>query len=226
MTAASENADATDRFMVILGTDVSAPVIEPMPAEQNLLQSLCDRIERRTVDVVSLRINGTDLTAWVDDEGAIASQRRMNVQIMRLAATTGRPGLVLFGTAVITGGADHDGDTLGLSTQIAEQVAAHAADARRSVDRLIVRAMLANETPIPIVEHVAANLYRSRVHAATHWNPELSASQTRQSERVAGDGHIPTTDRRPRNARVEFPPPRQDPTRRHGNGPSASPGNS
>lgn len=218
MTSASEYAVAGDRFMVVLGADVSAPVIERMPTEQNLLRSLYEHIGCRTVDVVGLRLNGADLTAWVDDEGAVTPQPRMNAQAMRLAATTGRLGLVLFGTAVITGGADHDGNTLGLPTQLADQVASHAADARRSVDRLIIRALLMNETPLHMVERVAANLHRSRGHTATHWNP---AEPTRPSERVVGDDHLPTTDHRhPRAA----PPPQRHPTRREGNGPTPSSG--
>ncbi|MGI5131001.1 DUF3846 domain-containing protein [Pseudonocardia sp. CA-107938] len=212
--------------MVVLGTNDEAPVIERMPTEQNLLQSLYDRIGCRTVDVVSLRINGTDVTAWVDDEGAFTQRERMNAQAMRLVATLGRPGLMLFGTMVITGGADHDGNALGLPKHIADQVAAHATDSRRGVDRLILRALIMNGMPMLAVERIAANLGQSRLRAGTSQNPAPAVDQPRHAERGAGDGQVPTTDDRHRNPRMASRPHRQDPTPRHGNGPTAGPGTS
>lgn len=68
-------------------------------------------IHCQTVDVVSL---SPDLSMWVDDEGMIngAEVNALATLLARLAGFTHQP---YFGTAVITGGADTEGDTTGLT---------------------------------------------------------------------------------------------------------------
>ncbi len=225
MTPDPATSESSDRFAVVLRAEVEPPAVEPMPAEANLLQTLYDRIGCRAVDAVGLRIDRTELTGWVDDEGAITPAHRMNVQAMRLAANAGRPGLILFGTAVITGGPDPGGATLGLSAQLADRVVSHAADTRRSVDRLIVRALLMQETPATVVERVASNLYWSRVLTAPPWEaaPTTSAGDDLQSRKDVKGGHDQATSHGGSESSMPTAQPRR-PQPRRDQGPSATPG--
>lgn len=74
-------------------------------------------------DVVRL---APDLDMWVDDEGAIFADPVMNPVASALAASAGF-GPVIFGTVVLTGGADAEGDTVGIGEAWRDRVLAASA---------------------------------------------------------------------------------------------------
>jgi hypothetical protein len=76
----------------------------------DVLADLYRMIGCRTVDVVAL---DDDLDMWLDDEGAYTAAP--NAAATAIAQTFGFVWQPYFGTVVITGGADKDGNTLPLT---------------------------------------------------------------------------------------------------------------
>ena len=96
---------------------------EPMPDQQELLTTLRDRIGCQLVEAVGATVNGLLVTVWCDEEGAMAPDLEMNVRIVRAFAEGGNPALYLIGAVVLTGGPDRYGNTLGLPSELARDLA-------------------------------------------------------------------------------------------------------
>lgn len=104
------------------GSDVAALAVYPdgalvdvvLPAGR-VLEGLYRVIGCRCVDVVRL---GEGLDMWVDDEGMINGTA--SGPATRLARSYGHIWQPYFGVAVVTGGADPEGNTLSLDTRKAQ----------------------------------------------------------------------------------------------------------
>lgn len=79
--------------------------------QKKSLQTLYAAIDCQTVDAVDL---SDQLTMWIDDEGAINGSP-VNRAATLLYAAHRPPHQHYYGHAVITGGTDHHGNTLGLT---------------------------------------------------------------------------------------------------------------
>lgn len=82
--------------------------IYPLPSES--LRHLQDQVGGY-VDVIRL---GTHLDMWVHDE-ALVHGDELNIAATKFAHRMGHTSQAIFGTVVITGGADDEGDTVGLT---------------------------------------------------------------------------------------------------------------
>jgi hypothetical protein len=87
-------------------------------AEGDHLQSMYREIGCNLVDCVGLR---ADLDLWLDDEGKLKDNWEVNLAASALLQRHGIPDLVA-GTALLTGGADEEGYTLGISDETASDV--------------------------------------------------------------------------------------------------------
>lgn len=82
------------------------------------LQSMYREIGCSLVECVGLR---DDLDLWVDEEGKLKDGWEPNLPAIGLLHHHGRRDLVA-GTALLTGGADEEGNTLGISDETAAEV--------------------------------------------------------------------------------------------------------
>jgi hypothetical protein len=81
------------------------------PTARAVLETLYDQIGCTTVDVVAL---SPEIDMWVDDEGALKPQLRVNQLASYIATRFGLPFQLYVGTAVFTGGPDAKGATTSL----------------------------------------------------------------------------------------------------------------
>lgn len=95
---------------VLLGVDGSAAAIQ-RPAHQDTLQWLYEQIGCRTVEVVTLT---PALDMWLDEEGLMTADARVNWQATAVAGGFGALAQPLYGNAVLLGGCDEEGNTLPL----------------------------------------------------------------------------------------------------------------
>ncbi|MGH7922783.1 MAG: DUF3846 domain-containing protein [Candidatus Dormibacteraceae bacterium] len=91
--------------------------LEPGP-DGSHLNAMYGEIGCDLVDCVGLR---GDLDLWLDDEGKLNQDWVVNPGASALLQSCGIPDLVA-GTALLTGGADEEGNTLGISDETAAQV--------------------------------------------------------------------------------------------------------
>jgi hypothetical protein len=102
---------------VLLGTDGSLQQVtheSARPDSWGTLRWLYGLIGCSTVDVVHL---DDQLSLWVDDEGMIPSDARPNLAATRVCSAFGTMAQLLYGKAVVLGGADDQGNTLGLTEE-------------------------------------------------------------------------------------------------------------
>lgn len=110
------------RVILAVNLDGTAQVATVPPGER-MLDYFYRLIGCDTVDVVAL---AADLEMWVDDEGLLVDDAQVNHAATGIAAEFGRTAQNYCGPAVFTGGADEDGETLGL-TELQVQVLTAAA---------------------------------------------------------------------------------------------------
>lgn len=106
-------------YQGVLFTPGGAVSVVQRPTHQNTLQWLYGTIGCHTVDVVEL---GDGLSLWLDDEGLLTQAPRLNLPATALAASFGELRQGLYGPAVLLGGTNEDGDTLGLSEEMANGI--------------------------------------------------------------------------------------------------------
>ncbi len=82
------------------------------------LHAMYREIDCRTVECIGLT---EDLDLWVDEEGKLKSEWEVNLGATALLRRRGIPDLVA-GNALLTGGADDEGNTLGISEGAAADV--------------------------------------------------------------------------------------------------------
>ena len=82
------------------------------------LRAMYDQIGCDLVECVGLR-DGLDM--WVDEEGKLKDSWNLNLAATAVLQRHGVPDLVA-GTALLTGGADEEGNTLGISDEAADEV--------------------------------------------------------------------------------------------------------
>ena len=82
------------------------------------LRSMYDQIGCDLVECVGLR---DDLDMWVDEEGKLKDSWNLNLAATAVLQRHGVPDLVA-GTASLTGGADDEGNTRGISDETAAEI--------------------------------------------------------------------------------------------------------
>lgn len=92
------------------------------PAHQDTLRWLYEQIGCRTVDAITLGDSRHGFSLWVDDEGMLISNAEANLTATAICATFGAIRQLLYGTAVLLGGVDDDGDTLGLPDSVIDGI--------------------------------------------------------------------------------------------------------
>lgn len=101
-----------DLLVVTPAGDVEDYVVEADPGglvtARGILEALYDQIGCTTVDVVAL---SPEIDMWVDDEGALKPQLRVNQLASYIATRHGLPFQLYVGTVVFSGGPDSRGDT-------------------------------------------------------------------------------------------------------------------
>jgi len=85
----------------------------------NALKAMYYYLECRSVEVVQL---APDLHMWLDEEGLLAEEPKVNEIATVIAHLHGYNQQQYVGPAIFTGGADEEGNTLGLSEHIERQV--------------------------------------------------------------------------------------------------------
>lgn len=117
----------TEHTALVIPADPAAPAhTVTWTRDDDVLDLLCTHIGCSFVDLVTLAVDGAPddtISLWCDDDG-IPNKLRPNPRLTHLARGLGQP-LHLFGTVVITGNADTDGNTLGLDPELLDQL--HAA---------------------------------------------------------------------------------------------------
>lgn len=87
--------------------------------DHELLPLLYGTIGCDTVELLPVPLDGADLSFWVDENGFYAAPIVQNPRATRMLANLGwRTQWNIVGTAVVTGGADGDGRTQGLSDEL------------------------------------------------------------------------------------------------------------
>ena len=97
--------------------DIRRIELEASPAGDHL-HAMYRAIGCDLVDCVGL---GDDLDLWVDDEGKLKAEWEINLPASVLMQRSGVPDVVA-GTGLLTGGADDEGNTLGISDTTADDV--------------------------------------------------------------------------------------------------------
>ncbi|MFD9545443.1 DUF3846 domain-containing protein [Streptomyces sp. NPDC060022] len=103
----------TTPHALLLRTDGTFEVLDWPTGSHAHLKTLYNAIGCHCVDAVDIT---PDLTMWLDDEG-ICVDSPVNVPATRLYAAHQTLHQHYYGHAVITGGTDRDGDTLGLTQE-------------------------------------------------------------------------------------------------------------
>lgn len=126
------NTRTTTGFALLIRTDGQFRLLDwPANGDQHLkiLYAACDADHIDAVRITEA------LTMWVDDEGLI-NEVMPNVGATRLYALHRTPHQVYYGHALFTGGADAEGNTLGLSAdEVAHLVEQHLTAGRIPTQR-------------------------------------------------------------------------------------------
>jgi uncharacterized protein DUF3846 len=105
----------TDLLVVTPAGEVRDFVVEVDPGglvtSRGILEALYDQIGCTHVDVVAL---SPEIDMWIDDEGALKPQLRVNQLASYIATRFGLPFQLYVGTVVFAGGPDGDGNTTSL----------------------------------------------------------------------------------------------------------------
>jgi hypothetical protein len=121
-----------DLLVVTPAGEVRDYVVEPTgnvwkTRTHAVLRALYDQIGCTAVDAVGL---AADVDMWVDDEGALKPQLRVNQLASYIATRYGLPFQLYVGTVVLAGGPDDDGNTTSLSKSARETLLALVAELR------------------------------------------------------------------------------------------------
>lgn len=109
--------DTTPRTAVVIPADPAQPISTVTWTGGGLVSVLYTAIGCDTVECWPLPTPGKGVTAWADEEGAY--RQPVNDRAVRFHAELGELASAIYGTVVLTGSPAADGDTLGLSDQLA-----------------------------------------------------------------------------------------------------------